>query len=182
MISLISRSNGAQSATSGAPNTSQKSNSTHVQLPGGYVTQQTATGCYDACAQMVGYLPDPKNRIITSTFSDGILTTQVGAKKGIQTIDSYLANGNGIVVGVNWNLGTQPLNANPATQHFVTINGSGEDSNGRYYTFVDPGTGQANKIASQDNKLYIQGDNSLSGKSAYNQATKTYVVTEVRPK
>lgn len=146
-------------------------------------SQTTPNGCYDACVQMVGYTPDPKNRIITSGFNkDGQLSPQSGATKGIQTIDTYLAGGKPIVVGVNWNGGTQPLNeGHEQTQHYVVVVGSGTDSGGKYYNFYDPGTSHASKGTSPDNKLYVNGD-SLSGKSVYNQSTKTYTVTEVRPR
>jgi RHS repeat-associated protein len=174
---------GGSSSGSSSNSSSQSSNSgksTQIQPPGGWVTQQRSTGCFDACADMAGYRPKAENRIVTSTFVNGALTTQSDAKQGIQTIDNYIANGKTPIVGVNVNGGTNSDNANRATQHFVVIVGSGVDNGGKYYNFYDPGTSYESKGASPDNKLYLNGD-ILSGKSVYNQNTATYVVTEVRP-
>ena len=77
---------------------------TSVPLPNGYAQQKTTVGCFDACANMVGYVPNPLDRIITSSFNgNGQLAPQAGAQQGIQTIDIYLANGKPITVGININ-------------------------------------------------------------------------------
>lgn len=87
-----------------------------------------------------------------------------------------------VIVGVNWNGGTEEGNpANTATQHFVTIVGSGSEGGRKYYTFYDPGTKWESKGASPNNKLYVNSDSSLSGTSEYNKDTKSYVVTQVSP-
>ena len=114
-------------------------------------------------------------------MSGGKLTTQTDAREGVQTIDSYLAQKKEITVGVNWNNGTQAGNANSASQHFVTIDYSGQDGGKTYYHFKDPGTHSEALGNSSQNRLYLNSDYSLTGKSAYNSDTKSYVVTEVKP-
>ena len=126
---------------------------------------------------MLGYTPDPKDMIVTKSFnSNGKLTTQASARKGVQVIDSYLASGQGIQVGLNINGGTED-NINNATQHYVVINGTGTDSEGKYYHFADPYGNHGDNPA---NKLYLNSDGTLSGKSTYGTG-KTFIVTEVRP-
>jgi hypothetical protein len=151
-----------------------------VPLPNGYAQQKTTVGCFDACANMVGYVPNPLDRIITSSFNvNGQLAPQAGAQQGVQTIDTYLANGKPITVGININGGTEPLNTgHEQTQHYVVIDGSGSDAGGRYYHYVDPYS--SGHSAGSSNKLYLNNNGSLSAKSTY-EAGKTFTVTEVRP-
>jgi RHS repeat-associated protein len=177
----VSGTSGVQSGANSTNGQSNKSGSayTSVSLPNGYIQQKTSTGCFDACADMLGYKPDPANRIVTSTFNKtGQLTTQTGAQEGIETINTYLANGKPITVGINLNGGTDTENTNKATQHFLLIDGSGSDAGGKYYHFVDPYS--AAHSVSADNKLYLNNDNSLSGKSTYGTG-RSFTVTEVRP-
>ena len=137
-------SGGPSVQTGGNTNTTQSATKnvntyTSVSLPGGHEQQKTSTGCFNACAGMVGYTPNSRSRIVTSDFNNnGRLTPQSSAREGIQTIDSYLANGRPISVGLNINGGTQSDNGIKATQHFVVIDGSGTDAGGKYYHFVDP--------------------------------------------
>lgn len=125
--------------------------------------------------------------ITTATFNgSGQLTTQPTAQEGVNTINSYLSQGQPITVGVNWNGGSQTLNNNVATQHYVTIVGSFSDpQKGMYYQFYDPGTQSAANGTSPNNRLYLNpNDYSLSGTSAVVPASGDshyYVVTEVRP-
>ena len=60
-----------------------------------------------------------------------------------------------IIVGVNYDGGTQSGNANPASQHYVVIDYSGTDNGRTYYHFKDPGTHQSSLGTSPDNKLYL---------------------------
>ena len=173
LTKMVALFGGGVSGTANTQSTAQNSSNykstqngtyTSVKLRGGYVEQKTNTGCFDACDQMAGYKPNPANRIITANFNgDGQLSTQARAQQGIQTIDSYLASGRPIEVGLNINGGKEPLNrGHEQTQHGVVIDGSGTDAGGRYYHFVDPYRGHG---MSSDNKLYLNSDNSLSGRA-----------------
>jgi hypothetical protein len=161
------------------PSVSSGSQSRVVLPTSAWQTQSSPTGCLSACKNMAGYSPNWDNSIHTATFANGKLTTNsANGKKGIEAINKRLGNGQSVIVGVNWNGGSEE-NRNPATQHFVTVVGSSVDEKGQYYTFFDPGTTRETAGASAHNRLYVNGDNSLSGSSAYNQATKSYLVTDV---
>jgi RHS repeat-associated protein len=171
---------GANSSSSQVPNKSANTY-TSVSLPNGYVQQKTSVGCFDACASMVGYVPNPLDRIVTANFgSTGqLIPQQQEAQQGLQTIDAYLANGRPITVGININGGTEPLNVgHEQTQHYVVIDGTGSDAGGKYYHYVDPYS--STHSVSSDNKLYVSDNGSITGKSTYGTG-KTFTVTEVRP-
>jgi RHS repeat-associated protein len=179
----VNESSGVQLDTNSSPSQAPGKGTntyTSVPLPNGYVQQKTPTGCFDACAKMVGYVPNPLDRIITSNFNRyGQLIPQAGAQQGVQTIDTYLANRKVITVGININGGTEPLNTgHEQTQHYVVIDGSGSDAGGTYYHYVD--TYSSAHSVSSDNKLYLNNNGTLSGKSIY-EPGKTFTVTEVRP-
>ena len=123
--------------TTGGSSGQQSSGSSGIGAGGGtWVSQYTFpnpdTGCLRACQKMAGYdqFGTPIN---TATISGDTLTIGTDAKKGVETIDAYLAENRKIIVGVNWSKGTQEGNNNPASQHFVTIDYSGEDSNGKSF-------------------------------------------------
>ena len=138
------------------------------------------TGCLKACETMAGYVPsgsvdmtkhDAKGK---SDFSDQ-------RKPRDKSIDLNLTNGSAVIVGVNRGDGGEiSVNTNPASEHYVTITGSGVDSNGKYYTFYDPGTSRQAAGTSPSNKLYLGSDYKLSGATAYSGAN--YTVTEVKTK
>jgi hypothetical protein len=119
--SEVNGTSGVQTGTKSTNSPSNNSGSTYtsVPIPNGYIQQKTFTDCFDACAAMLGYKPDPANRIITSTLNyNGQLATPAGAQQGIKTINTYLANGKPITVGINLNGGTNTDNTNKATEHF----------------------------------------------------------------
>jgi peptidoglycan hydrolase-like protein with peptidoglycan-binding domain len=95
------------------------------------------------------------------------------AKEGTAYIDSELAAGRPVVVGVNHKAGSP--NTDKVTDHFVTITGSGQDAKGTYYTFHDPAT--SNKTVGADtnpnNRFRLQEDGSLlrEGKDAKGYVT-----------
>jgi hypothetical protein len=129
---------------------------------------------------MVGYKPLLADAIYTSNFSTaGVLTTQSDAQRGVQTIDTYLlSKGKPITVGLNINGGSFAGNVgHEQTQHYVVIDGVGTDAGGKFYHYVDPYPGHGSSSA---NKLYVNSDYSLTGKSTYGTG-KTFTVTEVRP-
>jgi RHS repeat-associated protein len=179
----VGGTSGVQNGSNSANNQNNKNGSTYtsVSLPGGYIQQKNPTGCFDACASMVGYTPDPLDRIIISNFNNkGQLTPQAGASQGVQTIDTYLTNGKPITVGINITGGTEPLNTgHEQTQHYVVIDGSGSDSTGKYYHYVDPYSSVHS--VSSDNKLYLNSNGSLTGGKSTYGTDKTFTVTEVRP-
>jgi RHS repeat-associated protein len=171
---------GTNSSSSQVPNKSANTY-TSVSLPNGYVQQKTSTGCFDACASMVGYVPNPMDRIVTANFgSTGqLILQQQGALQGVQTIDAYLSSGKPITVGININGGTEPLNVgHEQTQHYVVIDGMGSDAGGKYYHYVDPYSSA--RSVSSDNKLYLNNNGSITGKSTYGTG-QTFTVTEIRP-
>ncbi len=158
-----------------------KGNEKTVLSPNAWKSQMPdLTGCLRACISMAKY--SPTSQINTATLdSSGKIKVGPNAAKGVATINQYLRDGIPIIVGVNRGTGgSQSSNLNPASEHFVIINGSGYDSKGKYYTFLDPGTKWSEKGASPNNKLYLGRDNSLSGTTAYNNAH--YLVTEVKLK
>lgn len=171
-----------QTQTSTSKNTTNSSNS--VLSSSAWQTQMPdKTACFSTCGQMIGYTPNPANRINTASYdANGKLNTSSAAKQGVATIDSYLGNGNPIMVGVNYLPGKEsPYNANKATQHFVVISGEGYDNGRKYYNFFDPATSRKEAGTSLMNRLYLNTeDYSLSGVTQYNGST--YSVTEVRPK
>jgi RHS repeat-associated protein len=172
---------GGSKTVPGGSTSVQSQNPVQVSLPNGWQTQTESDGCFGACTNMAGYHPNPKHSISTAVMANGQLAITSDAKDGVETIDEYLAAGRTPIVGVNWNGGTESRNDNDATQHFVVIYGSGSDKHGKYYNFADPGTAYESRGMSSTNKLYLNSNYSLSGKSAYNSDSKTYVVPEVRP-
>ncbi len=69
------------------------------------------------------------------------------------------------------------------TDHFVTIVGSGQDSQGTYLTFYDNATNISSKGKSSLNKLYYDATTGIiTGKSAvpYVNAYSDYIVTQIR--
>lgn len=69
------------------------------------------------------------------------------------------------------------------TDHFVTIVGSGQDSQGTYLTFYDNATNIPSKGTSSLNKLYYDATTGIiTGKSAvpYANAYSDYIVTQIR--
>ncbi len=148
-------------------------------------TQPTPTACLATCNQMTGYNADPRNAINTATYNaNGQLASLPTAKQGVATIDSYLSQNKRITVGVdNGVAGT--FNSNPATKHFVAIDGYGYANDKKFYHFLDPATTNEDAGTSLQNRLYLNIDDySLSGQSQYTPydgIKKNYTVTEVRP-
>lgn len=115
-----------------------------------------------------------------------------GMKKGIQVkefakgvvyLKSALKAKNPVVVGVEDGDGSP--NADKVTDHFVVIVGMGSDVNGKYFRFYDNATGNKDSGTSDQNKLYVNGNNFEirgTGPNAYIQGTQLqeYIVTQIR--
>jgi hypothetical protein len=107
------------------------------------------------------------------------------AKSGINYIFTKLQAGKPVIVGVDNRPGTpSSTNADGKTDHFVTIVGSGQNSQGKYLTFYDNATNLTSKGCSSNNKLYYDENTGIiSGYSAANGAPPIYhdyIVTQIR--
>lgn len=106
------------------------------------------------------------------------------AKYGINYIITKLQSGKPVIVGVDNRPGTPNAN-NPdgKTDHFVTIVGAGQDSQGIYLTFYDNASNLIVKGTSVLNKLYYDSKTGIiKGKSAvpYANAYGDYIITQIR--
>ncbi len=106
------------------------------------------------------------------------------AKQGINYIISKLEAGKPVIVGVDNRPGSpSSKNADGKTDHFVTIVGSGSDSNGNFLYFYDNATNIESKGTNSLNRLYYDETTGvISGKSAapYANAYGDYIVTQIR--
>lgn len=75
-----------------------------------------------------------------------------------------------VIVGVDNRPGTpSSKNADGKTDHFITIDGTGQDSQGKYLTFYDNATNLTSKGCSSNNKLYYNENTGIiTGFSAAN--------------
>ncbi len=105
-------------------------------------------------------------------------------KEGVEYIITKLQAGKPVIVGVDNRPGTpSATNADGKTDHFVTIVGSGQDAQGKYFTFYDNATNLESKGTSPLNRLYYDETTGvLSGKSAapYANTYYDYIVTQIR--
>lgn len=107
------------------------------------------------------------------------------AKSGINYIMTKLQSGKPVIVGVDNRPGTpSSVNADGKTDHFVTIVGSGQDSQGKYLTFYDNASNLTSKGCGSNNKLYYnESTGKITGYSAANGAPPNYydyIVTQIR--
>ena len=100
------------------------------------------------------------------------------AQAGLDYIDSQLTLGKPVIVGLDDNLRKSTYNTHKATDHFFVIVGKGCDDGNIYYRFFDVGSKISEEGTAEKNKLYLQDDLMLVGKSYGN--THNYTVTEVR--
>ncbi len=102
------------------------------------------------------------------------------AKKSIEYIDEQLEADKPILVGVDHTYKYKGgFNNDLTTDHFIVLAGRSSDTQGSYYLFYEVGTSFERYGISNENKLYIQSDNSLRGSTAYTSKHK-YTVTQVR--
>ncbi len=114
-------------------------------------------------------------------YNSKILISTNDFKRGLQYIkDEIKIFKRAVVIGLHYtNISiVPPGNTNKATYHYMVIVAYGEDKNGKYLRFYDPGRYEANKASaiSRDNKLYIKEDNFIKGDYRGNE----YTITEVR--
>lgn len=108
------------------------------------------------------------------------------AKSGVDYIITKLKQGRPVIVGVDNRPGTpSTVNADGKTDHFVVIVGTGEDSQGKYFTFFDNATNWVSNGASAANKLYYDpATGMITGKSSVPGANDSpnydYIVTQIR--
>lgn len=122
------------------------------------------TACFRAATAMArtagARVTDPSRRIqvASSTNGNGINVDRQAAARGRDYIDSQLAAGRPVVVGVNHKGGRNIGNADAITDHFVVVTGRGTDAQGRtYYTFHDPATSNASRGGDTNprNRFYV---------------------------
>ncbi|MFO0478170.1 MAG: hypothetical protein ACK50L_05260 [Bacteroidota bacterium] len=141
--------------------------------------------CFTTCQKILSNNgvknPAPRNLAIqmtTENFARNGLNISPTANQGLDAINQSLRNGAPIIVGVNHTFGNGYNEG--TTDHFVIINGSGHNQQGRlYYKFFDVGTERQKMGTSTMNRLYLQNNNTLSGVTQYNQ--RRYTVSQVRP-
>ncbi|TAE68907.1 MAG: hypothetical protein EAY68_04165, partial [Bacteroidetes bacterium] len=107
------------------------------------------------------------------------------AKAGVNYIITKLQSGKPVIAGVDNRAGTPSTsNKDGKTDHFITIVGSGQDSDGKYFTFFDNATNFASKGCHPDNKLYYNENTGvITGPSRANGAPPVYhdyIVTQIR--
>ncbi|MBF4466253.1 glycoside hydrolase family 104 protein [Flavobacterium sp. LC2016-12] len=100
------------------------------------------------------------------------------AQAGLDYIDSQLKLGKPVIVGLDDNLRKSTYNTHKATDHFFVIVGKGCEDGNIYYRFFDVGSKISEEGTAEKNKLYLQDNLMLVGKSYGN--THNYTVTEVR--
>lgn len=100
------------------------------------------------------------------------------AQAGLDYIDSQLILGKPVIVGLDDNLRKSTYNTHKATDHFFVIVGKGCEDGNIYYRFFDVGSKISEEGTAEKNKLYLQDNLMLVGKSYGN--THNYTVTEVR--
>ena len=120
----------------------------------------------------------PATIIQTAKENNGTLEITENAQAGVDHIDSELEAGNPVLVGVNHTLGNTYNEG--TTDHFIVIVGRGTDDDGNtYYNFYEVGTGRENSGTSDNNKLILNSDGSLTGSPDYS-SKKQYTVSQVR--
>jgi peptidoglycan hydrolase-like protein with peptidoglycan-binding domain len=131
---------------------------THVNTP--FYPMTGRTDCYQKARAMAAgagahVLPGLGSGIQVATKSPNgnVSINSAAAARGRNYIDSELANGRPVVVGVHHAGG---YHNGGAADHFVTITGSGVDAKGnRYYTFNDPASRALGSDTNPANRFYV---------------------------
>ena len=103
------------------------------------------------------------------------------AKKGVEYIDQQLNIENPIMVGLDYKPnGPNKIPFNSPVDHFVVIVGRNFDpvKDQIFYYYYEVGTRDKEIGTSDDRRLYLQSDFSLTGKKVF--GNKTYTVLEIR--
>jgi hypothetical protein len=116
-------------------------------------------------------------RVASGEDGNGVALVNPGElARGIEYLDSQLAQGKGVVVGLSYN--TSQINTDGITDHFVVITGKGVDDEGReFYTYHDPWAKTAEEGA--NHRFYVDAETG----NLYdpNGLLGSYTMTNVRP-
>jgi peptidoglycan hydrolase-like protein with peptidoglycan-binding domain len=131
---------------------------THVNTP--FYPMTGRTDCYQKARAMAAaagaHLPRGLGngiQIATKSPNGNVSINSAAAARGRNYIDSELANGRPVVVGVHHPGG---YHNGGAADHFVTVTGSGLDAKGnRYYTFNDPASRALGRDTNPANRFYV---------------------------
>lgn len=142
---------------------------------------QEPSECWAASVQVLknyGVIGGARSNAIIIANQNGSTLTPIDSQKGIDYIDSQLKLGNPIVVGLDDNLRVTTYNSHQATDHFFVIVGSGCEKGKRYYNFFDVGSKTREQGTDNSNRLIIQDNLLIEGKS--NGGSHNYTITEIR--
>ena len=117
------------------------------------------------------------NIIQTAKEIKGKLEITESAKEGLAYLEEHIINGELVTVGLNHTLG-QTINEG-TTDHFVSVDGRGYDTEtGQYFfSYNEVNSDNPEEAKSSQNRLYVQEDGSLTG---INQYGKEITVSQVR--
>ncbi|CAM3792051.1 glycoside hydrolase family 104 protein [Flavobacterium gelidilacus] len=142
---------------------------------------QQPSECWAASVKILknyGISGGARTNCIIIANQNGKTITPKNAQVGIDYIDSQLAKGNPIVVGLDDNLRETSYNVHKATDHFFVLVGSGCENGKRFYNFFDVGSKTKSAGTNISNKMFIEDNLLIKGKS--NGGTHNYTITEVR--
>lgn len=113
-------------------------------------------------------------------------------QKGIDYLDQELEKGNPILVGVRHTYKeVEPnkkkrkdgvkyeQNYDNTTDHYVIMVGRGYENGKRYFLFYEVGTSYSDKGQHDNNRLYVNNDNTITGIPQHNLG-RTYTLTQIR--
>jgi hypothetical protein len=164
----------------------------HVPWISQFSLSDGSVACYRAAVKMAADARPPAHvlgseaRIEVGRSKDaaGAVTVDpAAAQKGRNYIDSELAVGRPVVVGVSHSGGHH--NVDDLTDHFVCVTSRGQDERGVYYTFNDPGTTHQNlgSDTNTNNRFYVDsktGELYRPGQRGGQITSQQYEVTMVR--
>lgn len=117
------------------------------------------------------------------TESNGVdpIQTRLAITYMIET----LAKGIPILAGIDVNPGAPLANKDNSTDHFIVIVGTGTDTKGKYFQFMDSSTNYPTLGASQNNKLYFDPiSEKITGKTMSQYGTRSnrhdFILTHIR--
>lgn len=124
-----------------------------------------------------GYLPGSQT---FQTYTSASAVNLVVTKQAITYVIGSLTSHIPVIAGVDSYPGTSS-NFDGITDHFITIDGMGTDSNGKYFHFVDNSTADPSAGDYYNNRLYYnETTGKISGKCNTTYTTHDYIVTQIR--
>ncbi|TWP29260.1 LysM peptidoglycan-binding domain-containing protein [Apibacter muscae] len=143
--------------------------------------QKQNVACWRACKVILsnygvtgGDNINPIQMVSQNGTSDLILKK---VKEGKSYLDKELKSNRVVLVGVDDGR-TAVYNSDKTTEHFIVIIGKGCDNGKIFYRYFDVGTAHKDKGTNSNNKLYLQSNGIIQGKSP--GGTKTYTIAQVR--